>query len=60
MTQLSLFPPPPSQAPGKEILKPFSSWREATEYAQSLSLGIWAVGIWFDAHSTYYVKAVEK
>ncbi len=62
MTQLSLFPPPPGPVPtpGKEIVKPFSSWREATDYAQSLSLDLWDVRLWFDAHSIYYVKAVEK
>jgi len=60
MTQLHLFPPPPAPAPGRELVKPFTSWRDATEYAQSLSLDLWTVGIWFDAHSTYYVKAVEK
>lgn len=61
MTQLPLFPPPPAApTPGKELLKPFSSWREATTYAQSLPLDLWEVRIKYDMHSTYYVKAVRR
>jgi hypothetical protein len=59
MSQLPLFPPP-GPAPGRETMKPFASWREATEYAQSLSLDIWNARVWFDSRNTYYVKAVEK
>ena len=59
MTQISLFPPPPP-TPAREMMKPFSSWRDVTEYAQSLPLDLWDVRLWFDSHSTYYVKAVRK
>lgn len=59
MTQLSLFPPPPP-APGRETIRPFSSWRNAVDYAKTLDINLWDIRITFDMHSTYYVKAVEQ
>lgn len=60
MTQISLFPPPPPVPGTAEILKPFGSFRDAADYAQSLPLDLWDVRIWFDSRSTYYVKAVRQ